>query len=131
MDDIFLTVLGKPVPKGRPRMTMRGTFPHAYTPKRTVQYEQSVALAARALRRKVFGAVNVLIVLFFTHTRTSGEWPGGDVDNYAKSILDGIVQGGLLKDDDQVVSLRVEKQWGEPARAEVLITERLSKGGDR
>ena len=33
----------------------------------------------------------------------------GDIDNYAKSVLDGIVKGGMIKDDIHIMGLSVVK----------------------
>lgn len=71
-----------------------------FTPRRTVEYEEQVAWAVRAKRAPVTGPVEVDIVV-----RIHGR--GGDVDNYAKSILDGLVKGGGIGDDRDVVRLGV------------------------
>ena len=41
------TVPGVPVAKGRPRVTIRGGRPRAYTPEKTEKYENLVRLAFR------------------------------------------------------------------------------------
>ena len=45
---IKITIPGRPVPKGRPRLGVRGRRAYIYTPERTKQYEQAVGLCARA-----------------------------------------------------------------------------------
>ena len=88
---------GRPVPKARPRRSRSGGV---FTPRATIDYENAVALAVRAARSPVQGPVEVDIVL-----RVSGRH--GDVDNYAKSLLDGLVKGGGIGDDRDVVRLGV------------------------
>ena len=45
----------------------------------------------------------------------------GDLDNYAKSILDALVQGGLLTDDRIVVELTLTKCAGDTPGAFVQV----------
>lgn len=71
-----------------------------FTPRRTVEYEERVAWTVRAERAPVSGPAEVDIVL-----RLHGQH--GDVDNYAKSLLDGLVKGGGIADDREVVRLSV------------------------
>jgi Holliday junction resolvase RusA-like endonuclease len=40
----------------------------------------------------------------------------GDGDKHARSIFDGLVQGGLLADDSLIISHRLRKWWASPAR---------------
>ena len=101
---IKITIPGRPVPKGRPRLGVRGRRAYIYTPERTKQYEQAVGLCARAA---VQGAalecpVAVAIDLYLHGKRRI------DVDNCAKSILDGMNKI-VYEDDNQVVDLRVRK----------------------
>lgn len=39
--------------------------------------------------------------------------PGGDVDNYAKSVLDALTKAALWLDDNLVSLLLVRKRWAE------------------
>ena len=84
------TVLGRPVGKQRPRVTGRGTF----TPSETLDYERQVFSAALAAGVRAGSgpvAVNVRI------------WPPsrrGDVDNWLKSVLDGLARAPVLDGDD-------------------------------
>ena len=100
-------VLGPPVGKQRPRVTRRGTF----TPPATAAYERAVYLAALAAGVRAGSgpvAVNVRI------------WPAtrrGDVDNWLKSVLDGLARAPVLDGDDWT---RVRR-----ASVEVVAVDRL------
>ena len=101
---IRITVPGRPVPKGRPRLGVRGRKAFVYTPERTVEYERLVGLCAAAARSGdvLECPVAVKIDLHLHGKRRI------DVDNCAKSILDGM-NGVVYLDDNQVVDLRVRK----------------------
>jgi Holliday junction resolvase RusA-like endonuclease len=47
----------------------------------------------------------------------------GDLDNYAKSILDGIVKGGLIEDDSQIDQLRIGRNYGSLYREDCVRVE--------
>ena len=92
---------------------MRG---HTYTPPKTREYEELVAWTARLiapfgpdsrLRVRITlhdGLADVEVVELDREARTKLR---GDVDNYAKSIVDGLVKGGLIGDDRQIDELEV------------------------
>lgn len=48
-------------------------------------------------------------------------YPRGDVDNMLKSVLDGLVHVGILKDDDLVVKGTVSKAFGQESLARIDI----------
>lgn len=102
---IRITVPGRPVPKGRPMLGVRGRKAFVYTPERTKEYEQTVGWHARAavqVCEALECPVAVAIDLYLHGKRRI------DVDNCAKSILDGM-NGIVYEDDNQVVDLRVRK----------------------
>lgn len=104
MDNLLrFRIDGRAVPKGRPRMTRAGGV---YTPKTTVEYEKQVAAAwndkfgMMALNGRLRVTINV-------HTDRHAKQ---DVDNLAKSILDGMQRAGAFTTgDEQVYSLGVIK----------------------
>ena len=58
-----------------------------------------------------------------TYTVYQGAGSRGDVDNYAKVILDGLVRAGVLKSDASVVSLHCYKRRDrENPRTEIEVT---------
>jgi Holliday junction resolvase RusA-like endonuclease len=103
---------GRAVPKGRPRMTRTGGV---YTPKTTVDYEKVVAEAWN----QTYGMLSLngkLRVTINVHTDRHAKQ---DVDNLAKSILDGMQRAGAFIDGDhQVYSLGVVKH---PAETELGV----------
>lgn len=88
-----------------------------YTPKETKVYEDMVALVARSTRARynVETAVRVEIVLY-----TKKKKPP-DCDNSTKSLLDGMVKGGLLEDDSQVWELNVKRVRSNNPRVNVRV----------
>jgi len=105
-----VTVNIKPKVKARPRMTRRG---RVFTPKTTLEYERAIADAYLGPRFEGPVAVDILLSkdkVKITIKETDQDTPTlrGDVDNYAKSILDGL-NGVAYVDDKQVRELRVRK----------------------
>lgn len=99
--------------KQRPRMSRRG---RAYTPKATHEFETRVATGWNKRKKFKDKPVSVSIELgkdFFTVkvVEIAAETPSalrGDIDNYVKSILDGL--NGVAWDDDiQVRELKATK----------------------
>lgn len=106
MSEYALWVGGAPVPKERPRV-VRG---HAYTPGRTRAWEETIAVAWRQAYpgfEPLEGPLGVHVLLVSPKLLT------GDLDNYAKSVLDGL-NGLAWVDDQQIVHLELEKRrsWG-------------------
>src|SRR5690606_37080701 len=109
------TVPGRPHGKRRPRVTMRGRKAVVYTPPETREYEQRVAWEAKAAGARVLdGPVGVRIICVTSRRNRP------DLDNAAKSVLDGL-NGVAYADDSQVVELHVYAMTGEPERVEVEI----------
>ena len=117
-----ITIPGRPVPKARPRLGVRGKTAYVYTPPATREYEKLVGWVAKCNRCKpIDGAVAVTLTVY-----TRGKM---DVDNIAKSILDGL-NGVAYEDDDQVVELLVKKhkvKRKEEERVEIEIREAVGR----
>lgn len=100
VESLRFDVLGPPVPKGRPRFA-RG---RVVTPKRTREYERLVHEVATLYcgnwRRD--GMYRVTLD-FIAHRPLRG-----DVDNYAKALLDGL-QGAAFDNDSQVSEIVARK----------------------
>lgn len=113
---------GPPVPKQRPRFDPRTR--RTYTAKRTRAYERSCAQVASTVatqlgaKREVFASSRISATFeVYMHDRRPR-----DVDNCAKSVLDGIVKSGLIRDDRQVDELIVRRHLDrERPRVEVVL----------
>ena len=111
-----ITVPGRPVPKGRPRVGRKGRKYIFYTPEKTRSYEQAVGLVGRtACKEPMEGPLAVKIKLYF---KQKGLIP--DCDNCIKSLLDGLNEIAY-EDDRQVQHLEVDIYRETPERAEVEI----------
>lgn len=114
----LFVVPGRPVPKGRPRFA-RG---HAFTPQKTLNYEKSVAEASDFPENWPLDADYAVHLEVYYDSNVHG-----DLDNVAKSVLDGLNGTGEAWDDDkQVAYLSMARRWcsehgGEP-RVVVSIT---------
>lgn len=106
---------GRPHGKRRPRVALRGQRVVTYTPRETREYEERVAWEARAAGvTMIDGPVALKLWLYSKGRRRA------DIDNAAKSIMDGL-NGVAYADDSQVVVLHVYAMTGEPERVEVEV----------
>ena len=128
---ISFTVPGRPVPKGRPRVTRHGT----YTPKATLEYERSVLNSWREQSGQFFPDGTPLYVCVTAHfpipesaskkRRAALEGAPhtqhrGDIDNVVKSVLDAL-NGFAFADDSAVCCLRAYKDYRTEPSTEVTI----------
>lgn len=133
MARLQFTVAGKPVPQPRPRITTRGSFAHAYTPKAhpITAYRAAVRAAAIAAGAKPHkGLVCVFVIASFerppSHSTKKGlkkdapETPNCDGDNILKGILDAL-NGVAYFDDKQADMKCVFKRFGKTAETRILI----------
>lgn len=108
---------GRVVPKQRPR---KGKGGRMFTPPETRDFEKSVKeWGVEEGMQAVLYPIRVNLVIY-DRTQDSDLRMHGlcgltfydkkDVDNMAKSILDGL-NGVLFKDDKQIVDLRVRRRW--------------------
>ncbi len=103
----------KPRSKQRPRSTRSG---HTYTPKETREYEHFISQTYSGV---AFLEGPLHVTLVFDNEKTEitirelrpKKIPSklrGDIDNYAKAILDAL-NGVAYTDDKQIVSLELKK----------------------
>jgi Holliday junction resolvase RusA-like endonuclease len=130
--EITFEVPGQPVPQPRPRVSTRGGFGRAYTPKGHAihGFREAIQLVAKATAwaaGPTSDPVGVEVDCYFqrppSHLARNGEPkataplipPKSDVDNLAKGILDAITDSGAFwRDDQQVVELIVRKRYARP-----------------
>ena len=132
--EIKFTVYGEPTAKGRPRMGKWG----AYTPEKTVRYEELVKFSYLQTERHRFTDGEALVIrldIFMSIPKSaskkkaemmrSGEirpTKKPDWDNFGKCLADAL-NSLAYTDDSQIVSANVEKWYSDEPRAEVLIKE--------
>lgn len=121
-----IEIPGVAVPKERPKATIiPGLTPRAriYTPKKTREWEEIVArcgmitiargrtdLGSYPIHGPLFAQVTIYVRRPKTVKRAFPD-VGGDLDNYVKSILDGLETAGIYKNDSQVVELWARKLY--------------------
>ena len=138
---LVLVIPGTPVGKGRPRFSARGKYVHTYTPEKTAAYENLVKIAFAKAAPPGFVPYDKDVPLEITIKASfvpadslskkkkaamlRGEvYPTKipDIDNLAKSILDGLHEV-CYKNDSSVVKLSVEKLYSSVPEAVVVIRE--------
>ena len=122
-----ITIPGEPKGKQRPRVTMRGGFATAYTPKETVSYENLVKVCyiRQCGREMLEGPIEAKITAYYSIPKSvskkkhremlAGEIKNikkPDCDNLAKIILDSL-NGIAYHDDSQICQLTVQKLYGD------------------
>jgi Holliday junction resolvase RusA-like endonuclease len=131
MKPITFTVPGDPVPQPRARITTRGKFAHAYTPKKHPVHAYRAGVLRAAIDAgllPVSEPIEVIIDAVFARPKshmtkrgvkaTAPALPRPDCDNVAKAVLDALKE---LFDDTHVRRLIVEKSWGDEARTTVRV----------
>jgi len=134
---IFITVLGDPVAKGRPRFARRGKFVSTYSPAKTVDYAAQVAHHAKiamACRKPLEGALRCFVLCYMPIPKSTSKkirqamidgeihhTKKPDTDNLAKGILDPL-NGIAWNDDAQIIDLQCCKYYSDNPRTEIRIT---------
>ena len=136
---ITFTVPGAPTGKQRPRVTMRGGYAKAYTPDKTVNYENLVKLMyGQEAKGRVFDrdkSLRMLIVALYDIPQSTSKKKAElmrigqirptkkpDLDNVAKIICDAL-NGVAYHDDASVVDLKVVKYYSDTPGVTVTIEE--------
>jgi len=137
---ITFSVPGKPVAKGRARVSVRGGHARMYTPEKTQRYEDAVRIAAAMamgdrmpMNEPVALSVTAYVQIPASMSKAKrlaaiegrivpGTRP--DADNYAKAALDGC-NAILFRDDALVTDLTVRKRYAENPRL-VIVMETIA-----
>jgi len=139
MMTLQFVIPGPPVGKGRPRFSTAGGKPRSYTPAVTREYEALIAaraaeaMAGRELLKtplRVMIEATMSIPLSWSKYNRQAALDGvryptrPDVDNIAKTVLDGM-QGVVFENDSQVTYLKVSKKYAEEGMVTVWISENI------
>ena len=126
----------EPVPKGRPRATMKGGKMRVYTPSATVHAENLIrtAIVGQCSEGVVFGSgIPVSLKVTFYRSRPKSlpkrvELPVArpDWDQYGKLLCDAL-EKFLYENDSQITTALIKKRYGSPPRVELEMEE--EKGG--
>ena len=112
-----MTIDGKPVPQGRPKVSRSGRVYYGAT---CVAYRWEVTMLMRKMYEgePLEGPVSVCL-------RFAGSRKGADLDNLAKLILDAMVDAKILKDDSaQIVSrLLLEYMPDEEPGVDIVVMD--------
>ena len=137
---IQFTVYGTPVGKQRPKFSTFNGHATAYTPQKTVNYENLVKLSVQQQQKglKPFDKdvpLQADIIAYFLIPKSTSKkkreamlngeiyhTKKPDADNIAKCILDAL-NGIAYYDDSQVVYVRCMKKFSDEPRAEIIIRE--------
>lgn len=124
---VKFTIKGNPVPKGRPRVVMKGRYPVTYTPEKTRIWEEYVQVSSLPYKPIEFmeGPLRMKLRFIFVKPKSAKrEYPNikPDIDNLAKSIMDAL-EGVFYKNDSQVVDEVLSKRYGNVAMVKVEIEE--------
>lgn len=147
---IIFTVEGAPVGKQRPRVCLRGNRAHAFTPKKTEDYERTVSLRAKEAMLKggigMYSDKVALTVGITAYFPVPSSWSKAkreraltgelahitkpDIDNVCKAVMDGM-SGIVYGDDKQINKIECGKAYSENPRVEVIVYEsRLNREDD-
>ena len=135
---MHFVVLGAPIGKGRPKFSTFNGRAIAYTPQKTVNYENLVKISFQQSGEKAFDKsvqLTATIKAFFSIPKSVSKSKRDlmlngyilptkkpDTDNIAKSVLDAL-NGLAYYDDAQICELHVYKAYSEMPRVEVFIDE--------
>ena len=132
-----IVILGDPVAQGRPRATNRGGFVHLYDPPKSKKYKDYVSKVAKEQWKHgiLEGALEVKLDIYRPipksvskkrrkekESKTIRPIVRPDVDNYAKSVLDGLDKI-VWQDDSQIVSLITNKYYSDNPRVEISVKQ--------
>lgn len=135
---ISFQIPGQPIAKGRPRFARRGNFTVAYTPEKTVGYENLVKFAAAEAMAGAVPSEKPISLELLLELQIPMSWSKAkqeraksgavratkkpDADNVLKAIKDAC-NGIVWRDDAQVVDITIKKLYAVSPCARVFIHE--------
>lgn len=128
----------KPTPMHRPRVSIRGGYPHAYKDKKQKEYEDALDFAI-SKRWYLMGTdsnkpapisnpCKLEVQFWFKQpksNKTNYHQQRPDVDNLTKQLLDSLVRCGVITDDSIIYDIHAQKLWREndAVRFEITLME--------
>lgn len=97
-----------PVAASRPRTTRYGTYYVGPYKRWRMDADETIPKAESPMEGNLLVTLDLVCAKPKTTKRTN---PRGDIDNYAKAVLDSLTKKGYWNDDDQIIELCVEKRW--------------------
>jgi crossover junction endodeoxyribonuclease RusA len=129
MNELRFIVTGTPAPKGSLRHVGNGRLVEQVKGSRP--WREQVVIAAAQARdsagwETATGPVQVDAIVLIERPKTSKhEHPitrsSGDVDKHARNLLDALVDAQIVRDDSQVIRLRIDKTHAPRAGANITI----------
>ena len=136
--EVKFIVNGEPAGKGRPRFSARGKYVKAYTPEKTLNYENLIAWEYQHQCDYKFekcAMLDMRIKAFYKIAKSTSKKKAElmkkgllrptkkpDIDNVVKIIADSL-NDIAYHDDTQIVDLMCRKFYSDNPRVEVLIRE--------
>jgi Holliday junction resolvase RusA-like endonuclease len=133
--EVHFTIPGEPVGKGRPRFSRQGSFVKAYTPGKTVSYENLIKVEYERQSGLSFGEreIGLRVTAYFSIPKSvskakrqrmkDGEIRPAkkpDIDNVCKVVADAL-NGVAYNDDRQIVYTEISKRYDDMPRMDVSI----------
>lgn len=131
-----LTIPIEPVAQGRPRLTTKGGYAHAYDPPKSRAYKKQMQAYIKKHYPDVTPSSSPLVITLrfyrkipksFSKTKTQQAEEAllvpvtkPDLDNYIKGTLDAL-NGIAWADDKQIVGIYASKRYSATPRTEIEI----------
>ena len=133
--EVHFTIPGEPVGKGRPRFSRQGSFVMAYTPGKTVSYENLIKVEYERQSGFSFGEreIGLRVTAYFSIPKSASkvkrrQMKDGeirpakkpDIDNVCKVVADAL-NGVAYNDDRQIVYTEISKRYDDMPRMDISI----------
>ena len=132
MKSIESIIYVEPTPKGRARSRIAGKHVITYTPATTRKAEEMIQVMIReeAMKQGQFDAdmpLKLSAIFYVQRPKSASKrvtmpTKRPDLDNYGKLLSDALNKY-LWPDDSQIVTLHLQKRFGNPPRIELKVSE--------